>query len=262
MRSGYDRRGLVAGLPREAFRPSALFLSILAVFVLSGWAAWARIGPPRLAVFLFVAAGWVVSLCLHEYAHALTAYRSGDVGVAQRGYLTLNPLKYTHPVMSIVLPLLFVLLGGFGLPGGAVWVDHAYIRGKWRYTLISLAGPVTNVIFALALIAPFWVASDLYAHAEFWGGLAFLAFLQVTASVLNLVPVPGMDGGNALRPWLSYEARRGFDYVAPWGMLVFILLLWNPTLNHWFFSLVDSIAGGFGLPLDFYGYGWSLFRFW
>lgn len=262
MRSGYDRRRLVAGLPREAFRPSALFLSILAVFVVSGWAAWAGVGSARLDVFLFVAAGWVVSLCLHEYAHALTAYRSGDIGVAQRGYLTLNPLKYTHPVMSIVLPLIFVLLGGFGLPGGAVWVDHAYIRGKWRYTLISLAGPLTNVVFSVVLIAPFWFASDFYAHPEFWGGLAFLAFLQVTASVLNLVPVPGMDGGNALRPWLSYEWRRGFDYVAPWGMLVFILLLWNPTLNRWFFSVVTSIASGLGLPLDLYGYGWDLFRFW
>jgi Zn-dependent protease len=262
MRSGYDRRGLVAGLPREAFRPSVLFLSILAVFVVSGWAAWAGVGLARLDVFLFVVAGWVVSLCLHEYAHALAAYRSGDVGVARRGYLTLNPLKYTHPILSIVLPLIFVVLGGFGLPGGAVWVDHAYIRDRWRYTLISLAGPITNVVFALVLITPFWLASDFYAHQEFWAGLAFLAFLQVTASVLNLVPVPGMDGGNALRPWLSYEWRRGFDYVAPWGMLVFILLLWNPNLKRWFFSLVRSIASGLGLPLYLYGYGWDLFRFW
>ena len=50
-------------------------------------------------------AGWLVSLCLHEYAHALVAYRAGDLGVAERGYLTLNPLKYTHPLLSIVLPV-------------------------------------------------------------------------------------------------------------------------------------------------------------
>ena len=68
-----------------------------------------------------------MSLCLHEYAHALVAYRAGDRGVADRGYLTLNPLKYTHPLLSIVLPVVVVMLGGIGLPGGAVWVDHAHI---------------------------------------------------------------------------------------------------------------------------------------
>ncbi|MEN3307931.1 MAG: hypothetical protein V7603_4133 [Micromonosporaceae bacterium] len=263
MGSGYGGgRRLVVGLPREAFRPSALFLCILALFVTSGWMAWAGFGAVRLDVFLFVAAGWVVSLCLHEYAHALTAYRAGDVGVAQRGYLTLNPLKYTHPLLSIVLPLLFVVLGGFGLPGGAVWVDHQYIRGRLKDSLISLAGPGMNVAFALLLIAPFALGADTGSHIEFWAGLAFLAFLQVTASVLNLMPVPGVDGGNALRPWLPYEWRRGFDFVAPWGLLLFIALLWNPTLNSLFFRLVDAIAGGLGLPLDLYGYGWNLFRFW
>ena len=62
-------------------------------------------------MLLFVVAGWLVSLSLHEYAHALVAYRAGDRGVAERGYLTLNPLKYTHPVLSIVLPVVFLLLG-------------------------------------------------------------------------------------------------------------------------------------------------------
>lgn len=260
---GYGRgRRLVIGLPREAFRPSVLFLCILALFVTSGWMTWSRFGAVKLDVFLFVASGWVVSLCLHEYAHALTAYRAGDVGVAERGYLTLNPLKYTNPLLSIVLPLVFVILGGFGLPGGAVWVDHQYIRGRLKDSLISLAGPGMNVAFALILIAPFAVGVDVYAHLEFWAALAFLAFLQVTASVLNLMPIPGVDGGNALRPWLPYDWRRTFDVIAPWGLLVFIALLWNPTLNRLFFDLVFAIAGALGLSSDLYFQGWSLFRFW
>jgi Zn-dependent protease len=216
MSSGYGGRRLIAGLPREAFRPSGLFLCILALFVTSGWMTWAAFGAVRLDVFLFVASGWVVSLCLHEYAHALTAYKAGDVGVVQRGYLTLNPLKYTNPLLSIILPLIFVILGGFGLPGGAVWVDHQYIRGRLKDSLISLAGPGMNVLFSLILIAPFAFGADTLNHIEFWGALAFLAFLQVTASVLNLMPIPGVDGGNALRPWLrtngsaaSTSSRRG-----------------------------------------------------
>lgn len=256
------RGNLVLGVPREAFRPSGLFLCILALFVASGVMIWTHIGWVPLDAFLFVISGWVVSLCLHEYAHAVAAYRAGDWGVAQRGYLTLNPLKYTHPLLSIVLPLVFVIIGGFGLPGGAVWVDHHYIRNKVHDTLISLAGPATNVLFAVVLISPFWFVSDPFGHLDFYSALAFLAFLQVTASVLNLFPIPGVDGGNALRPWIPYEWRRGFDLVAPWGMLAFILLLLNPVLNNAFFSLVDSIGGALGLPSGLSGIGRELFTFW
>ena len=73
-------------------------------------------------VFVLVVAGWLVSLCLHEFGHAYTAWRFGDHDVAVRGYLTLNPLKYSNPMLSLGLPLLFIALGGIGLPGGAVYV--------------------------------------------------------------------------------------------------------------------------------------------
>ena len=91
-------------VPRAAFRPSAIFLAIVALFATAGVMLWMGFGHSGINVFLFVVAGWLVSLCLHEYAHALTAYRGGDHGVAGRGYLTLNPLKYAHPLLSIVLP--------------------------------------------------------------------------------------------------------------------------------------------------------------
>jgi Zn-dependent protease len=257
----YGRRS-IAGLPREAFRPSVLFLCVLALFVVSAVMTWLRFGSVRLDVFLFVISGWVVSLCLHEYAHALTAYKAGDVGVAQRGYLTLNPLKYTHWLLSLALPLFFLIFGGIGLPGGAVWVDHTWIRGRLKDTLISLAGPGMNVLFTVALVAPLAAGVDYVGHLEFWSAWAFLAWLQLTASVLNLIPVPGVDGGNALRPWLSHDWRRGFDAVAPYGMLIFLLLLWEPRANVIFFNTVDSLGRLIGLPPGLPGYGRSLFMFW
>src|SRR5256885_8264092 len=197
--------------------------------------AWVGFGAAQLNVILFVVSGWLVSLCLHEYAHALTAYRAGDLAVADRGYLTLNPLRYTNPVLSIALPLFYLFIGGIGLPGGAVWIDHSHIRGRWKDSLISLAGPLTNVAFTILTIAPFAVVTDTESHHVFWAALAFLGFLQLTASILNLAPVPGVDGGNALRPWLPNDWRRGFDIMAPYGMFVFILLLFNPTVCGVFF---------------------------
>ncbi|MGH3655515.1 MAG: site-2 protease family protein, partial [Micromonosporaceae bacterium] len=123
-------------------RPSPIFLGILAVFVGSGLLLWYEIGPPGLAAFGFVLGGWLVSLCLHEYAHAATAYHSGDHSVVEKGYLTLNPLKYSHVLLSIVLPLVFVLLGGIGLPGGAVYINPHALRNRVRESLVSAAGPL------------------------------------------------------------------------------------------------------------------------
>lgn len=253
---------LVVGVPRDAFRPSAVFLAIVALFVTAGAMAWADFGNDRLNVFLFVVAGWLVSLCLHEYAHAVIAYRAGDVAVAHRGYLRLNPLKYSHPLLSIVLPVVVVMLGGIGLPGGAVWVDRHAIPGRLRHTLVSAAGPATNVLFALLLTVPFMIGVDVPAHLEFWAAVALLAFLQLTASVLNLLPVPGLDGGNMLQPWLPAQWRRGYDLMAPFGFILLFGLLWNPRIGGWFFSAVFAVADLIGLPTGLYGTGLDLLRFW
>lgn len=252
----------VSGLPREAFRPSPVFLGIVALFIVSGWMTWTGFGNKQIDVFLFVASGWTVSLCLHEYAHALVAFRGGDHDVAHRGYLTLDPLKYTHPLLSFVLPVVFLLLGGIGLPGGAVWVNHAAIRSRVVDSLISFAGPATNLVLAVVLVLPFSLGLDGGADSAFWAALAFLAFLQLTASILNFVPMPGVDGGNLLFPWLSPQWQRGFNHVAPYGMLLLIALLWTPAVNDWFFSVVYSAGDVIGLPSYLISDGYRLFKFW
>src|SRR5574342_312394 len=101
--------------------------------------------------FLVVLVGWIFSLCLHEFSHALVAYLGGDYTVRDKGYLTFNPLKYTHPVYSLLMPLLFLLMGGIGLPGGAVYIETWRLRSpNWR-TAVSLAGPSSNLLLALIL---------------------------------------------------------------------------------------------------------------
>ena len=264
--------------PKNAFVPSPVFVGIVALTAVSGWMAWTGFGNVRVDVFLFIICGWLLSLCLHEYAHAIVAYFSGDRGVAERGYLRLNPLKYTSPVLSIVLPIIAVVLGGIGLPGGAVWVDHAYIRSKARESLISLAGPATNVVFALILAVPFlFGAGDniavfrdatsgdvvLYgAHGDFWVALAALAFLQVTASLLNFLPVPGLDGGNIIQPWLSPQYQRVYRLFAPYGFILLFALLWQSRINVWFFNAVGWLAGLIGIPDTLAQFGLLWMRFW
>ena len=263
--------------PRNAFLPSPIFVGIVALTAVSGWMTWTGFGNVRVDVFLFVLCGWLLSLCLHEYAHALVAYFSGDRGVAERGYLRLNPLKYTHPLLSIVLPVVAVVLGGIGLPGGAVWVDHAHIGSKLKQSLISAAGPLTNVVFALLLAVPFlaglgprivqnefgqYQLAGNAGHLEFWSALALLAFLQVTASVLNFLPVPGLDGGNILHPWLSPAYQRAYNLFAPYGFILLFVLLWQSRINQWFFGAVYWLAELIGVPRGLSALGFELMRFW
>ncbi|MEU4624303.1 site-2 protease family protein [Actinoplanes sp. NPDC023801] len=261
--------------PRNAFVPSPVFVGIVAVFAVSGVMTWTNFGNIKLDVFLFIISGWLISLCLHEYAHAVLGYFSGDVTVADRGYLRLNPLKYTHPLLSIVLPVIVVILGGIGLPGGAVWVDHRYIRSKVRDSLISAAGPLTNVVLAIVVAFPFFtgLAPDVVrtlgrvtltddTHGSFWAALAALAFLQVTASVLNFLPIPGLDGGGIIQPWLSPAYQRAWNLIAPWGFLVLFLLLWQTQVGTWFFTGVDWLAGLIGVDWELYAAGLQLMRFW
>ncbi|MFI9046177.1 site-2 protease family protein [Streptomyces sp. NPDC053427] len=250
--------------PRADHRISPVFLALVAVMAVSGWAVWTRTiaANTGFAVFLFVVSGWVVSLCLHEYAHARTALHSGDISVGAKGYLTLNPLKYTHALLSIVLPVIFVIMGGIGLPGGAVFIERGRIRGRWRHSLISAVGPLTNVLFAVVCTAPFWLHGLDGVPEPFRYALAFLALLQVTAAILNFVPVPGLDGYGVIEPWLSLKIRRQVEPFAPFGLLAVFGLLWVPEVNHVFFDAVDAILRALGVT-DWDAFqGQELFRFW
>ncbi len=245
---------------RAARRPSPTFVALVVAFALAGWACWTGWGSPGVAVFLFVVAGWLVSLCLHEFAHAVVAYRSGDRSVAARGYLRLDPLKYSDPLLSFGLPLLFVLLGGIGLPGGAVWVGA--IPGRIRHTLVSAAGPLVNVAWAVLLMAAVASAGPSPEREAFWAGVAYLAFLQVTAALLNLLPVPGLDGFGILEPWLPRSWLRVLTPARAYGYLLLFALLWVPEVNRWFFGTVLGTLLAGGVPVHLIAAGDDLFRFW
>src|ERR1043166_9038995 len=95
--------------------------------------------------FFTVTILWILSVCLHEFGHAIVAFYGGDTSVREKGYLTLNPLKYTHPVYSLLMPVLFMMIGGIGLPGGAVYIDRSLLRSRVWESAVSLAGPAMNL---------------------------------------------------------------------------------------------------------------------
>jgi Zn-dependent protease len=248
----------------HSVRPSPIFLAIVGLTALGGAMAYWNgldMGPMAyVSVFIFVIAGWVVSLCLHEFGHAFAAWRFGDHDIAVRGYLDLDPRRYSHPVLSLLLPIVVTAIGGIGLPGAAVYVRTSYMSARQR-TLVSLAGPAANVVLAVLLLG----ATRLYfdpMHMVLWSGVAFLGFLQITAVLLNLIPIPGLDGYSALEPHLSPENQRALDQFKPYGFVVLFVLLMARPVNQLFFGLVTWFFNVSGVPPMLVNFGMQLTKVW
>ena len=211
--------------------------------------------------FIVVIIGWIFSLCLHEFSHAVVAYYGGDTSVKDKGYLTFNPLKYTHPVYSIVLPVVFLLLGGIGLPGGAVYIETWRLRSKRWESAVSLAGPAANFVVAVFLgIILIFVAPT---SSGIWPGLAFLALMQVSALVLNLIPIPPFDGYRALAPFLNQELRARIDQAGGVIVMLAFLALWYiQPVNNFFWLVIFQISNWLHIPVLLAIQGLNQFQFW
>jgi Zn-dependent protease len=252
-----------SGVRRVPIKPSPIFLAICAATAIFAALMYFRI-LPQVALIFFIIGGWVISLCLHEFGHAFVAYIGGDHEVYNKGYLTLNPLKYTHPLLSIVLPLAFLLIGGLGLPGGAVYINRHVIRGRHMHSLISAAGPIANLICAIILFIPFVTGlayNNLNAHLEFWAAVGFLAALQIFSILLNLLPIPGLDGFGILSPYLPDHIVQRLMPLYRWGFIILLVIFLSP-LGSVFWSVVMGICSIFNLDPSLAFTGSSLFRFW
>jgi Zn-dependent protease len=246
---------------RGVVTASPVFLALVALTAGAGALLWFHVLPGAIPIVtvVFVTAGWITSVCIHEFGHALVAYLGGDRTVVAHGYLSLNPLLYTNIVLSIVMPVAFLLLGGIGLPGAAVYIDHGAIRTKLWDSAVSLAGPAGTLLCGLLIAIPFLVPNHLewmVAHVAFFGALAFLGFIEVFALVLNLLPIPGLDGFGIIRPWLPYAAQ---DFANRFGqgaiIAVFILLFFVPPVSSAFFGVVFQVTNLVGIDPGLIGFG-------
>ncbi|HSU66954.1 MAG TPA: site-2 protease family protein [Tepidisphaeraceae bacterium] len=189
----------------------------------------------RNPVFWAVIIAWVMTVVLHEFAHGLVAYLGGDYTIRERGGLSLNPLQYVDPVFSLLLPTLFLLLGGVPLPGGSTFIRRDLLRNRLWSTAVSLAGPFMNLLIFLACVLPFhprigWIHPS--ARGPWDNGqvlLGAMAILQLLAILYNLVPVPPLDGFQAISPYLDPKTRLNLSTppVSTILFLLFFLVLWK-----------------------------------
>jgi Zn-dependent protease len=228
---------------------------------------------------ILIFSGWVFSVCLHEFGHAIAAYHGGDTSVKHKGYLTLNPLKYADSTYSFLWPMVFLVIGGIGLPGGAVYIQEERLANRGWKSLVSAAGVMANALVALVLALPFQLGlvPEITPVAAFnasrfglsfaisdqwlWYSLAFLVELQLSAVLLNLIPIPPLDGYGIIKPWLSPKWQYQCDRLSKYGFWMLMGLFWFvPPFTQAFWSIVRGFSQLLGVPALATLFGGMLFQ--
>lgn len=235
-----------------------VFPLILLITAAAAIACASSVHPVGLWVFVVVLGGWLITLCLHEFAHAVVSVAGGDSSVRERGYLTLNLLRYTDRANSFIIPLVLLAIGGIPLPGGAVLVEPGRLRYRWWSSLVSAAGPVTNLLAGIVVTV---VATPI--HSVLGSALAFLGLIQFVVAILNILPIPGFDGFGVITPYLSARFLHRIQPYRQWAPLVLFAILWGiPGASAWLFTLASHLFDLAGGDDRQYRIGQSLFFFW
>lgn len=197
----------------------------------------------------------ILSLGVHEAAHAWVALRCGDTTARDQGRLTLNPLSHIDPFLTIVLPILTYLT--IHTPfGGAkpVPVDFRRLRHPLRdMSLVALAGPASNLLLAILFAFLFKV----FTYTGWYNGAADTIYerrhdllplvmrtgveLNLLLAVFNMVPVPPLDGSRVMTWLLPPGLRDAYASIGIFGMALVFLLTMIPIFNHYLWGTVSSL---------------------
>lgn len=191
----------------------------------------------------------IISLSVHEAAHAWTADRLGDPTARMLGRLTLNPLAHIDWIGTVLFPLI-AIYSGVPLLGWAkpVPVNGHNLRHPRRdFAIVAAAGPISNLLQAivasmLLMIVPGGdtVGGGGTTAADFL--LRFMV-LNVMLAVFNMIPVPPLDGGNVLAGILPERAAQLVDALRPYGFMILYALLLTGVLGRLMSPIAGSILG-------------------
>jgi len=200
--------------------------------------------PERIAL---AAIPMILAITLHEAAHGYVARQFGDSTAWMLGRVTLNPLKHIDPLGTVIVPALMLLAGTGFLFGWAkpVPVNFGNLRHPKRDMLwVAAAGPASNFVMALGWAIVYGLASGggplQSAGVQFMGFVGVL--INISLMVLNLLPIPPLDGGRIAVSLLPHSLAAPFARIEPFGFIILLLLLATGVLGTLMMPFVVGVG--------------------
>jgi len=206
----------------------------------------------------------ILAITLHEAAHGYVAKHFGDLTAYAQGRVSLNPLRHIDPVGTIALPLVLLAIGKLFGGGGILFgwakpvpVNFANLRHPKRDMLwVAAAGPFSNLVMALcwglAMKIGLMLQGNFFALPMALMGAAGV-FFNVIIMVLNLLPLPPLDGGRIVVSLLPHRMAYAFSRIEPYGFIILIALLFTGVLGHIMWPLIgiamSLVAAVLGVPI-------------
>lgn len=189
--------------------------------------------PEILINILLFGLALIVVMPVHEFSHALVAYKLGDTSQLTQGRLTLNPFKHLDPFGAVC-----ILLTGFG------WAKPVYVNGsllkkggKFANSFVALAGPFSNILLAIVFAFIYRLFSTLFSASGYvvWAIELFLQvvfIISINLAIFNLIPIPPLDGFGIINPLLPPKAQWFVRKYQQAFSVVFIILLVTGVLSN------------------------------
>ena len=201
----------------------------------------------------------IFAITLHEVAHGWVASCFGDQTARLSGRLTLNPLKHIDLFGTVLLPILLLMFSNF-IFGWAkpVPVDPRNLHHPRRdMAFVAFAGPCANLLMALFWGAIAKIGAIIGMHGNAWVGIPLTymgeagIMINVILAVLNLIPLPPLDGSKVIIPLLPKRSTYYFMLLEPYGFFILILLMITGGLSYLLsppvFLLINGISRLYGL---------------
>jgi Zn-dependent protease len=186
----------------------------------------------------------ILSICVHEFGHAIVADKLGDRLPRSQGRVTLNPFAHVDPIGTLALPILGLLASG-GASTGFGWgkpvqvLPHKFTRRfsmRTGHMMVSAAGPIMNILFGtfIAVVVAILVHAGVGMPHKLHMLLMHAIFLNYILAFFNLIPAPPLDGGAVVMGLLPERLSRKYERYQAYGIFVVAAFMLIPALQVFF----------------------------